>query len=99
MQADEFVKFNISLWISRKYPLQSPKKREGFQFSKIKRDSNSGEMRVYEPGLHFKIPLIEDVNVTSTNSPEKRRKKILNAWNPLKEMLKYSSYNLWRKPI
>lgn len=32
-----------------------------FQFSKIKRDANSGEMRVYEPGLHFKIPFIESV--------------------------------------
>ncbi|MBO9491578.1 protease modulator HflC [Endozoicomonas sp. G2_1] len=31
-----------------------------FQFNKIKRDSN-GEMLVFEPGLHFKIPLIEDV--------------------------------------
>lgn len=32
-----------------------------FQFSKIKRDS-AGEMRVYDPGLHFKIPMIERVN-------------------------------------
>lgn len=32
-----------------------------FQFSKIKRDS-AGEMRVYAPGLHFKIPMIERVN-------------------------------------
>ncbi len=32
-----------------------------FQFSKIKRDSD-GEMRIYEPGLHFKIPLIERIN-------------------------------------
>ncbi|WP_440875098.1 protease modulator HflC [Thalassotalea sp. PLHSN55] len=32
-----------------------------FQFSKIKRDDVSGEMRVYEPGLHFKIPMIEKV--------------------------------------
>ncbi|WP_448212636.1 protease modulator HflC [Colwellia sp. MEBiC06753] len=32
-----------------------------FQFSKIKRDSNTGEMRIYEPGLHFKIPMIENV--------------------------------------
>lgn len=32
-----------------------------FQFSKIKRDA-AGEMRVYAPGLHFKIPLIERVN-------------------------------------
>ena len=27
-----------------------------FQFSKITRDANTGEMKVYEPGLHFKIP-------------------------------------------
>ena len=32
-----------------------------FQFSKIKRDDVSGEMRVFEPGLHFKFPLIEKV--------------------------------------
>ncbi|REL37024.1 protease modulator HflC [Thalassotalea euphylliae] len=32
-----------------------------FQFSKIKRDAATGEMRIYEPGLHFKIPLIENV--------------------------------------
>ncbi len=32
-----------------------------FQFSKIKRDSASDEMMVYEPGLHFKIPFIETV--------------------------------------
>lgn len=32
-----------------------------FQFSKIKRDSASNEMMVYEPGLHFKIPFIENV--------------------------------------
>ncbi len=32
-----------------------------FQFSKIKRDAGTGEMLVYEPGLHFKIPLIEKV--------------------------------------
>lgn len=32
-----------------------------FQFSKIKRDSD-GEMRIYQPGLHFKIPMIERVN-------------------------------------
>ncbi|WP_068544384.1 protease modulator HflC [Thalassotalea crassostreae] len=31
-----------------------------FQFSKIKRDSD-GEMRIYEPGLHFKIPMIERI--------------------------------------
>jgi membrane protease subunit HflC len=32
-----------------------------FQFSKIKRDSATNEMKVYEPGLHFKIPFIETV--------------------------------------
>lgn len=31
-----------------------------FQFKKIKRDS-AGEMVVYEPGLHFKVPFIESV--------------------------------------
>ena len=31
-----------------------------FQFNKIKRDSN-GEMLVYEPGLKFKLPFIENV--------------------------------------
>ena len=32
-----------------------------FQFSKIKRDSATDEMMVYNPGLHFKIPFIETV--------------------------------------
>jgi len=32
-----------------------------FQFSKIKRDANSDEMIVYEPGLHFKFPFINTV--------------------------------------
>ncbi|MBA6252528.1 protease modulator HflC [Colwellia sp. BRX8-7] len=32
-----------------------------FQFTKIKRDADSGEMIVYEPGLHFKIPFINNV--------------------------------------
>ncbi|WP_286263400.1 protease modulator HflC [Thalassotalea atypica] len=31
-----------------------------FQFSKIKRDSTGG-MLIFEPGLHFKVPLIETV--------------------------------------
>ncbi len=31
-----------------------------FQFNKIKRD-DSGQMKIYEPGLHFKIPFIEMV--------------------------------------
>jgi modulator of FtsH protease HflC len=32
-----------------------------FEFSKIKRDSGSGDMLVFEPGLHFKYPLINSV--------------------------------------
>jgi len=32
-----------------------------FQFSKIKRDTDSGQMKVYEPGLHFKFPFINTV--------------------------------------
>ena len=32
-----------------------------FKFQKIKRDAESGQMKVYEPGLHFKIPMIESV--------------------------------------
>lgn len=32
-----------------------------FQFSKIKRDTATGQMLIKEPGLHFKIPFIENV--------------------------------------
>ena len=32
-----------------------------FQFSKIKRDANTDQMMVFDPGLHFKIPFIESV--------------------------------------
>ena len=32
-----------------------------FQFSKIKRDAETGQMKVYEPGLHFKFPFVENV--------------------------------------
>ncbi|GAA6204776.1 MULTISPECIES: protease modulator HflC [Thalassotalea] len=32
-----------------------------FQFSKIKRDAETGNMIVFEPGLQFKIPFIENV--------------------------------------
>jgi membrane protease subunit HflC len=32
-----------------------------FEFSKIKRDSSTGVMNVYEPGLHFKFPFINTV--------------------------------------
>ena len=32
-----------------------------FEFQKIKRDAESGQMKVYEPGLHFKVPFINTV--------------------------------------
>lgn len=32
-----------------------------FQFSKIKRDGETGLMKVYQPGLQFKIPFIESI--------------------------------------
>ena len=32
-----------------------------FQFSKIERDSSTGDMKVFEPGLHFKVPFIQTV--------------------------------------
>jgi membrane protease subunit HflC len=32
-----------------------------FQFSKIKRDADTGQMLIKEPGLHFKLPFIENV--------------------------------------
>jgi membrane protease subunit HflC len=32
-----------------------------FEFSKIKRDGDSGDMKVYNPGLHFKFPFINTV--------------------------------------
>ncbi len=31
------------------------------QFGKVKRDSDSGQPVVYQPGLHFKVPLIDEV--------------------------------------
>src|SRR5690606_29382600 len=33
------------------------------QFGKVERDSDTGEASVFGPGLHFKIPLIEDVKI------------------------------------
>lgn len=32
-----------------------------FQFSKIVRDGDTGDMKIFEPGLHFKLPFIESV--------------------------------------
>ena len=49
------------LVVSSVFVVQEGQRGIVFQFSKIKRDSDSGEMMVYEPGLHFKVPLIENV--------------------------------------
>ncbi|MDN3652870.1 protease modulator HflC [Thalassotalea ponticola] len=49
------------LTVSSVFVVNEAEKAIVFQFSKIKRDSN-GDVKIYEPGLHFKIPLIERVN-------------------------------------
>lgn len=48
-----------------------------FQFSKIKRDSATDKMMVFEPGLHFKIPFIEttrklDARIQTLDEPADR---------------------------
>ncbi len=47
------------------------------QFGKVLRDSDSGDTTVYEPGLHFKIPLIQkvralDARIQTLEGSEKR---------------------------
>ena len=49
------------LLVSAVFVVQEGQRGIVFQFSKIKRDGDTGEMKVYEPGLHFKVPLIENV--------------------------------------
>ena len=51
----------LVLVVSSVFVIQEGQRGIVFQFSKIKRDGNTGEMKVYEPGLHFKVPLIENV--------------------------------------
>lgn len=51
----------LVLVVSSVFVIQEGQRGIVFQFSKIKRDGDTGEMKVYEPGLHFKVPLIENV--------------------------------------
>ena len=51
----------LILVVSSLFVIQEGERGIVFQFSKIKRSAETGEMLVYEPGLHFKIPLIENV--------------------------------------
>ena len=51
----------VFLFVSAIFVVNEGERGIVFQFSKIKRDSSTGEMLVSEPGLHFKIPFIEKV--------------------------------------
>lgn len=52
----------LFLFISSIFVVSEAERGIVFQFSKIKRDAATGEMKIYEPGLHFKVPLIETVH-------------------------------------
>ena len=51
----------LTLVVSSVFVIYEGQRGIVFQFSKIKRDSSTDEMMVFEPGLHFKIPFIETV--------------------------------------
>ena len=51
----------VVLTVSSVFVISEGERGIVFKFSKIKRDSSTGDMMVFEPGLHFKIPLIETV--------------------------------------
>lgn len=51
----------LMLAISSVFVISEGQRGIVFQFSKIKRDSQTDKMIVFEPGLHFKIPFIENV--------------------------------------
>lgn len=51
----------LTLAVSSVFVIYEGQRGIVFQFSKIKRDSATDEMMVFEPGLHFKIPFIETV--------------------------------------
>ena len=51
----------LTLVVSSVFVIYEGQRGIVFQFSKIKRDSATDEMMVFEPGLHFKIPFIETV--------------------------------------
>lgn len=49
------------LAVSSVFVIQEGQRGIVFQFSKIKRDSATDQMKVYDPGLHFKFPFINKV--------------------------------------
>ena len=51
----------LTLVVSSVFVIYEGQRGIVFQFSKIKRDSATDKMMVFEPGLHFKIPFIESV--------------------------------------
>lgn len=51
----------ITLAVSSVFVIYEGQRGIVFQFSKIKRDSTTNEMMVFDPGLHFKIPFIQSV--------------------------------------
>jgi membrane protease subunit HflC len=56
-----FIVLFLVLGVSSVFVVNEGERGIVLKFKKIKRDSETGEMKVYEPGLHFKIPLFESV--------------------------------------
>jgi len=51
----------LALGLSSLYVVKEGERAILIQFGKVERDAETGEARVFEPGLHFKIPFIESV--------------------------------------
>lgn len=51
----------VALGLSSVYVVKEGERAILIQFGKVERDAETGEARVFEPGLHFKIPFIETV--------------------------------------
>lgn len=51
----------IALGLSSVFVIKEGQRAIVVQFGKVQRDADTGMPTVYEPGLHFKIPFIEDV--------------------------------------
>ncbi|MGM0482209.1 MAG: protease modulator HflC [Pseudomonadota bacterium] len=51
----------VALGLSSLYVVSEGERAILIQFGKVERNAETGEARVFEPGLHFKIPFIESV--------------------------------------
>ncbi|RUO75981.1 protease modulator HflC [Idiomarina seosinensis] len=51
----------LALGLSSLYVVKEGERAILIQFGKVERNAETGEARVFEPGLHFKIPFIESV--------------------------------------